>query len=158
MQFFFAVSVCVWKCALMVLICVGFCNFQSKEKYLIALPFFCSNIFTPSRLRSRRKCPDMLLYMVLVWKHYQWRNWRHWPVSMKKGLGRFMPSNSTKGVQLAVLLWALTPFSTPMGCTLLHHLQWLLDCPLLSFQMVLGSTAMGMWMGQLDPGSTIIES
>lgn len=124
---------------------------------LITLPFFCSNIFTPWRLHSRKKCHDMPLFMVLAWKLFQWMNWIHCHVYMRKGSGRSMPFNSGKGVQPALLMWAPTPFHTIMGYTLLHHLRWLSDCLLHLYRMGLGSTAMGMWMVPLVPGSTTIK-
>lgn len=119
----------------------------------------CSNIFTPSRLHFRKKCPGMLLCMGLVWKLYQWRSWRRCHAFMKKGSGRSIPfSSSVKAVQLAVLSWALMPSNTIMGYILRHRPKWPSDCLLHSSQMVLGSIAMGMWMVLLDPGSTILRS
>lgn len=133
-------------------------NCQSSGVGLMRLCFFCSNIFTLLRHRFKTKCHDMPLFMVLDWKLYQWRSWRQYHAFTRKVLGRFMSSNSVRGVLLPVLSWAPTPYLTIMGCILLHPLQWLLVCPRHSFQMVLASTAMDMWMVQLHHGSTIFKN
>jgi hypothetical protein len=100
------------------------------------------------------KWPGMPLFTELDWKLYQCRSWRLYHVFMRKVSGRFMPSNSARGVLPPVLMWAPTPYPTIMDCILLLHLQWQLDC-LHWFQMVSGSTTMDSWMEQLVHGLTI---
>lgn len=123
-----------------------------KMSFFSFFPF--SNISVNRSLNFRKKCHDMLLYMVLGWKIYHRKSWRQFHVFMKKGLGRFMPYNSLKvEVQLAVLSLVLITLLIRMGCIICQlRLQWLLGC-LLTPRMVLGSTATGMWMVVLDRGS-----